>query len=189
MGMNPLPRVLVGFLFLMLAVGCLPGRTVAEDLSDPAGALVTAMTERLLLMEDVARYKWNTKAPIEDLERQRVVLHKVVASAEAHGVPVGFASEFFQAQITAAKAIQSRLLEEWKRVGVGSFPDAPDLKTDLRPAIGALTGRIIDSLAQLDAVDGEALCTMLDPVPDPLAEEAEAWGIATTPLRERTKGC
>lgn len=184
-----MPKLLKGLLILMVAVACVPGRTAAEQPFDPAGALVSAMTERLLLMEGVAQYKWNKAIPIEDLERERVVLDKVVASAEAQGVEVVFASDFFRAQITAAKAIQARLFETWGRDAVGSFPNAPDLKTELRPAIGVLTGRIIGSLAQLDEIDAEALCAALGAVPRPLAADAEAWYIAAAPVRERTKGC
>lgn len=189
MKMNASPRELIGPVILIFALVCVTGNAAAKDPSKPAEALVETMTERLLLMEDVARHKWNNKVAIEDLERERVVLDKVVTSAEAHGVPVGFASDFFRAQIVAAKAIQSRLFEAWRRGGVGSFPDVPDLKTELRPAIAALTGRIIEALAQLDAVDGEALCASTDPIPQPMAQDAVAWRIAVAPLRERTKGC
>ncbi len=152
-------------------------------------ALVTAMVERLLLMEAVAQYKWNKGMPIENQAREHEVLNKVVASAEAHGLAVDLAWDFFRAQIAAAKAIQSRLFDTWRQGGVSSFPSAPDLKTQSRPAIGALTGRIIEALAQLNAIDAEALCAALDPVPHPLAEYAEAWFIAVAPLRERANGC
>lgn len=189
MKMNALPRELIGLVILMFALVCVTGQAAAEDPLKTADALVKTMTERLLLMEDVARYKWNNKLAIEDLERERVVLDKVVTSAEDHGVPVGFASDFFQAQIVAAKAIQSRLFEAWRQGRVGSFPDVPDLQTELRPAIGALTGRMIEALAQLDAADGEALCASTSPIPQPLAQDIVAWRVAVAPLRERKKGC
>lgn len=174
--MSRLPRCLIGVLILMFAMPA-----AAKERSDPAGELLAAMVERLLLMEGVAQYKWTNGIPIEDRERERKLLDKVVASAEAHGVAAGFASDFFRAQITAAKTIQARLFETWRREGAELFPDAPDLKTHVRPAIDALNGRIIEALSQLDAINAEALCSALHPVPEPLGKDAEAWAIAVAP--------
>lgn len=184
--MRKLPKALSRLLLLLLALAWLPESAAAQE---PATALAEAMAKRLQLMEGVAQYKWNHEIPIEDLERERVVLDSVVAAAEAEGVSVDLATDFFRAQITAAKTIQSRLFEAWRREGAGPFPDPPDLKADVRPAISALTGRIIAALAKLDDIDAAALCAALASPPNALAADAGAWQIAVAPLREQKGGC
>ena len=177
---------------LRLLIACLAAIFAAGEAAaqqDPAEALAAAMAERLQLMEGVAQYKWNHEIPIEDLAREALVLDNVVAAAKTEGVPVELASDFFQAQITAAKTIQNRLFETWRQSGAGNFPEAPDLQTEVRPAISALTGRIIASLARLDDMDAAALCPALKEVPAALADDTEAWRLAVTPLRERLPGC
>ncbi len=182
-------RSLTGLLILAVALACGPGRATADGLPGPAGALTAAMTERLSLMEAVAWHKWNEELAIEDLARERVVLDKVVAAAEAGGVAADLATDFFQAQIAAAKQIQSRLFEDWRRAGQGRFADVPDLKAELRPAIGALTGRIIEALAALEGAAPAEVCAAIAPVPPALAEDAAAWRLAVQPLRARSGGC
>ena len=133
--MSRIPRFLTALLIQIFFVLCISGQTTAEGPTESTRALVTAMVERLLLMEAVAQYKWNKGMPIENLAREHEVLNKVVASAKAHGLAVDLAWDFFRAQIAAAKAIQSRLFDTWRQGGVSSFPSAPDLKTQSRPAI------------------------------------------------------
>ncbi|WP_193368174.1 gamma subclass chorismate mutase AroQ [Pelagibius marinus] len=180
------PRAPSRLLLLLVALAWLQGSAAAQE---PAAALAEAMAERLQLMEGVAQYKWNRAIPIEDLERERVVLDNVVAAAEAEGASLDLATDFFRAQITAAKAIQSRFFEAWRQQGAGPFPNPPDLKTEVRPAISALTARIIAALAGLDGIDAAALCAALAPTPAALAADADAWRIAAAPLRERKGGC
>jgi chorismate mutase-like protein len=168
-------RLRAVLLVLMVVLPIAAERATAKEPSSPSDVLITAMIKRLLLMEGVAQYKWNNGVPIEDKDRERVVLDKVVAAAETQGVAVDFATDFFRAQITAAKAIQTDLFASWEQDGAGSFPDAPDLQTQVRPAIGGLTGIIIGVLALLDNEDGDELCALLHPVPEDLTGHPEAW--------------
>ena len=51
---------------------------------DPLGEL---MAQRLALMPDVARYKWNTSSAIEDLPREHQIIEGLKQQAAALGVP------------------------------------------------------------------------------------------------------
>lgn len=111
---------------------------------EPLGRL---MMERLALMPDVARFKWNTRAAIEDLGREQQIIAGLKREAEALGVPGGWAERFFRAQIEAAKVIQRELFARWERERQGAFADTPDLATVTRPRLDALTPRLLRELA------------------------------------------
>ncbi|MCX7165182.1 MAG: gamma subclass chorismate mutase AroQ [Rhodocyclales bacterium] len=105
------------------------------------------MDERLALMPDVARYKWNTKSAIEDLPREQKIIDGLKAEALALGVPAAWAERFFRAQIEAAKVIQREHFARWELAGAGRFADAPDLATVIRPHLDALTPQLLRELA------------------------------------------
>lgn len=105
------------------------------------------MDERLALMPDVARHKWNTKSAIEDLPREQKIIDGLKADALALGVPEAWAERFFRAQIEAAKVIQREQFTRWEQAGAGRFADAPDLATVIRPRLDALTPQLLRELA------------------------------------------
>ena len=105
------------------------------------------MDQRLALMPDVARYKWNTKSAIEDLPREQIIINGLKDEARALGVPAAWAEKFFRAQIEAAKIIQRQHFEQWHRLGAGTFPDALNLATVIRPRLDALTPQLLRELA------------------------------------------
>ncbi|MBI3524772.1 MAG: gamma subclass chorismate mutase AroQ [Betaproteobacteria bacterium] len=105
------------------------------------------MDERLALMSDVARYKWNTQSPIEDLPREQKIIDGLKAEALALGVPAAWAEKFFRAQIEAAKIIQREHFARWQQAHAGPFADAPDLATVIRPRLDALTPQLLRALA------------------------------------------
>ena len=178
-------RVLTTALLLVVILAS----SAATQERSTATSLTEAMAERLALMAPVAAYKWNAGRPIEDLAREQVVLDKVVESAVAKGVDVDLARSFFQAQISAAKLVQQRHFDLWRAEGQGKFAAVRDLKNDLRPAIIALTGRIIEDLGRLPGVPASRICEALQPTPATLAEDATAWAVAVGPLKELAGGC
>jgi chorismate mutase-like protein len=112
--------------------------------------LAKLVDERLALMPDVARYKWNRGLPIEDVSREQALLQATAAQASRHGLDPGRAVAFFAAQIEASKALQRELHFGWKANGLGSFASTPDLPNDIRPKIDALDRRLLSALAALD---------------------------------------
>jgi chorismate mutase-like protein len=102
---------------------------------------------RLQLAPDVARWKWNHHADIEDPARERAVLDAVVAQATALGVPRRFADAFFRAQIEASKTVQREMFMGWNVMKTGTITDVPDLQTVTRGRIDAVTQRMVHALA------------------------------------------
>lgn len=105
------------------------------------------MNERLSLMVDVARHKWNTGTPIEDLQREKQIIDGLKLEAQSLGIPAPWAEHFFRAQIEAAKLIQREQFAEWERGKAGRFDHVPDLATEIRPRLDALTPLLLRELA------------------------------------------
>jgi cyclohexadienyl dehydratase len=103
-------------------------------------ALVSA---RLALMQDVAAYKWHNQLPIEDLEREALVIKNSVNQALRTGLRPAAAEAFFRAQIQAAKAVQGYWFDRWAGDLAPPAGLVPDLAAVTRPALLALGERII----------------------------------------------
>jgi chorismate mutase len=120
------------------------GLQPAVDVSRPTSLI----EERLTVMADVARTKWNTGSPIEDPLREQQLLADVAAQAQKDGIPTGWAQPFFRLQIEAAKEVQYCLFAQWAARKQGTFQQAPDLKSDLRPKLDRLTVELLAVLAK-----------------------------------------
>lgn len=105
------------------------------------------MDERMALMPDVARHKWNTHGAIDDVPREQEVIANLSVKAQVLGIPAAWAKRFFRAQIEGAKQIQRTHFARWKRSGAGKFTDVPDLVTVIRPRLDALTPQLLQELA------------------------------------------
>ena len=124
------------------------GRKSAVVASDEKlAALLGLMRERLVISVDVARSKWNSGAPIEDLKREDDIIAGLARQAGELGLPVPWAERFFRAQIEASKRMQRELHAQWRAQGLGKFDTAPDLARDIRPRLDALTPRLFSAIA------------------------------------------
>lgn len=121
------------------------GTTVAARLT----AVSSLIARRLDLMPGVAQAKWNRKLPITDEKREQALLTRLAAEGEALDLPAAFVSEFFQAQVTAAKLIQERAFEEWKSQQQPPFANSPDLEKDVRPQIDEINQLLLKELADV----------------------------------------
>ncbi len=119
-------------------------------LSYPWGleSLRLLIDERLMLAADVARYKWNHHAPIEDLLREAQVIATLGHQASDLGIPQSWAESFFKAQIEASKTAQNELFQGWDVFKRGQFPDAPDLATVTRPKLDRISDALVHALAE-----------------------------------------
>ena len=117
-------------------------------LAGPARAgetLYRLIDARLELMDEVAAHKWHQRAPIEDREREAVVLDQAVADALRLGFTPDSSRAFFAAQIEAAKAIQRHWFQVW---GAGTEPALPpDLEAVVRPELLRLGTEILAAAA------------------------------------------
>ena len=135
------------FLAAAAGVACLstrPGFSLAAGTA--LDTLLSLIGERLAVMPDVARHKYNSGAAVEDLPREAQVIEAVTAQAVADGLDKDVAAKFFQAQIDASKMIQSERIAAWKAEGHAPFTDVPDLKTVIRPKLDALTPAMLAAL-------------------------------------------
>jgi chorismate mutase len=159
-------RVILGrcwSLALLVAVGGLAGcpanSTTAKRMGavDPTAEraeasideLLQLMRERLVLMHEVGRWKWNANRPIVDEKRERELLADMDERAPDYGLDRQTTRAFMAAQIEAGKLLQEADFERWKVQNQGQFEQVRDLSTDLRPAIDELNADMLEVLAEL----------------------------------------
>ncbi len=113
---------------------------------EPIERVLALIDERLKLIPDVAKYKWNTHGKIEDLRREREIISALGQKAGLLGLPIAWTEQFFRAQIESSKNIQRELFERWQSKKMRFFNDAPDLVKVTRPKLDALTTQLLDAL-------------------------------------------
>ncbi|HEX7037512.1 MAG TPA: gamma subclass chorismate mutase AroQ [Pseudomonadales bacterium] len=141
-----------GALGLVLTLALL-GPVGASPVTDGPEELYRLIDARLELMDEVAAFKWQSGLPVEDREREAVVLEQAVTDALHFGFTPETSRAFFEAQIEAAKSIQRHWLERWQ--AGEEPPQAADLNEAIRPELSRLGSRIIAAAASAGAVDRE----------------------------------
>ena len=106
--------------------------------------LFKTINERLGYMEDVALFKARNHLPIEDIEREKIVIEKAKASAHEQGLDPEHIEDFFKAQISVAKAIQFRYRADL--LSQPSVREPKDLQKQIRPHLLKLGDQIIQQL-------------------------------------------
>ena len=134
---HPLCRVT--FIWLLLIAG--------SSASADEQRLFDLINERLSYMDEVAAYKWINGLPIEDLEREAVVLDRAVIAGLTRGIQTGTSKKFFSQQINAAKEIQEYWFTYWNTNTAPSR--APDLIKVVRPELIRLGNDITSELGIL----------------------------------------
>jgi chorismate mutase len=109
--------------------------------------LVGLMRQRLDLMVEVARSKWNTGTSVEDLAREKSLADDVAGLAPRYGLNPLLAATFFRAQIEAAKLVESAFIARWTLAHAKAFADAADQRAVIRPKIDRLTEELLAALA------------------------------------------
>jgi chorismate mutase-like protein len=119
-----------------------------EEAKGSGGNLLSGLIEdRLSVMTDVARSKWNNGSAIEDPVREQQLLADVAGKAQALGISAEWAQHFFRFQIEAAKEVQYCLFARWTAARQQPFPAVQDLRTVIRPRLDQLTVQILQELA------------------------------------------
>ena len=142
-------RVAVSLMVLALAAGCRE-RVAVEPFDADLDLLFERLHDRLKLMPEVARYKWAHDLPIEDPERERLLVERFVAEAKSRGLDAEWSRHVIVAQITAARRVQQDCFGEWKSSPPDKNEPIRDLQTELRPCIEQLTAELIESLVRLE---------------------------------------
>ena len=120
-----------------------PGRDLAD-----LERLLRLMRQRLALMHNVARWKWNTDKPITDAQRERELLHSVVERGRGKGLDADLVRSFFAAQMEVARLVQQADFDRWQANKQKPFADTTSLAV-LRQRIDHLNRELIDALAEL----------------------------------------
>ena len=105
------------------------------------------MDQRLALMTDVARHKWQCKTAIEDSVREQSIIDSRQREAAAQGLPARWAEAFFRAQIEAGKQLQREQFVLWERADSAPAGNALDLKTIIRPRLDKIDAQLLGALA------------------------------------------
>lgn len=124
---------------LGLVAASVPGQAAPAD-------LFGAINERLGYMQAVAAWKLDNQRPVEDLKREQVVLDAARGQAAEIGLSKDSVTGFFQAQIEAAKDIQTCWIGRWND-GAARPTDVPDLIEEVRPALLSLGKDILTLMA------------------------------------------
>ena len=111
--------------------------------------LLSLMKQRLLLMQDVARAKWNARAPSTDLQREKAMLSALAEKGRSLGLSADLTISFFSAQVDASKILQDDNFRRWEAERQRPFADVADLKRELRPRIDALNAKLLAALAKV----------------------------------------
>ena len=120
-----------------------------EEAKAPSGNLLRGLIkERLSVMTDVARSKWNNGSAIEDPVREQQLLADVGVKAQTLGISAEWAQHFFRLQIEAAKEVQYCLFAQWTAAGQKPFPAVQDLRTVIRPRLDRLTVQLLQELSR-----------------------------------------
>lgn len=146
---------LIWLAWIALLAGCAAPSRLAEQDAAALDRLVGLLDARLAIGEEVARTKWNSGAPIEDLPREQQVIDSVASRAAEYGLREAWLREFFRAQIEANKAVQSSLHTAWRRNSQPKFVSVADLGHDIRPRLDTLTGDLLAALRAAEPVLGK----------------------------------
>ncbi|MDA0979491.1 MAG: gamma subclass chorismate mutase AroQ [Proteobacteria bacterium] len=126
----------------LLCLACLAQPVFAGE--HYPGALYTVIGDRLALMKEVAAWKWQRNLPVEDIEREKLVIEKAVSAGLDQAITVASSQRFFTAQIDAAKAVQQCWFQRWQQTGPDISPR--DLNQVIRPALLELGNAINEKL-------------------------------------------
>jgi chorismate mutase len=147
----PLRVCVVGLLPVSLVASrCRPADvTVAprRDLAD-LDRLLRLMEQRLALMHDVARWKWDAGQPITDSGRERELLQSVVERGRDKRLDPELVRSFFAAQMEAARLVQQADFDRWRAKKQKPFAETTSLVV-LRQRIDDLNRELIDALAEV----------------------------------------
>lgn len=113
------------------------------------GRTIALCLARLRVAPDVAKAKWNSKAPITDAAREAVVIKDFMARATEMHLDTQLAGRFISNQIDASKIVQTALFAQWQQEQHGLFDPVPDLGKDVRPLLDQLTPQMLAALQEL----------------------------------------
>ncbi|MEM1112113.1 MAG: gamma subclass chorismate mutase AroQ [Pseudomonadota bacterium] len=144
--MQPLAHLTLQFALLVILLAQLACATSSPE--DPKARVYSLIEQRLTYMPDVAAFKYEHQIPIENLEREAMVIANVVAEAAEAGLAPASVVPFFETQIAAAKLIQASVWQQLEN-GDQALSGYRDLETDVRPALDRIGAELISAIANV----------------------------------------
>jgi chorismate mutase-like protein len=153
------------FLALVIAIGTCQTVCADENLTQ-SELLFKLIQQRLVLMEQVALYKYEHELPIYVPEQEQKILENVKAQAIKLGLPVKETKEFVNLQMRLAVLLQNRYHLEWRKNGEYKQEATFDLDTQIRPQLSALTTQILEQVvkAKAELADPELMPLMVSKI-------------------------
>lgn len=107
--------------------------------------LFQLIDQRLGLMEGVATYKYANDIPVENKQREELVLDSAIANGRQHQLKPASVDAFFRLQIDLAKTIQKGWIQRWQADGKApsAINKVADLNGTIRPALIQLGQQIV----------------------------------------------
>lgn len=106
-------------------------------------SLFILMQERLSLMHEIARYKWNAELLSTTLDAEELILLDERVQNEA------FVSHFFEAQNLAAQKIQTQDFALFKAQNIKKFDEVKDFEHEIYPQLRILNDEILIAVNKL----------------------------------------
>ena len=139
------------------------------------------INRRLALMMPVAAWKLANDAPVEDLEREKLVMETARENARAVGLDPTSVGPFVQEQMNAAKMVQKCWIDRWRtrldaeaaaaaeertlpeppydplqpKPQIRPPENPPDLATEIRPELLSINASQLASVKAVLASDGQ----------------------------------
>lgn len=111
--------------------------------------LLSLFQHRLQIARDIAKWKWNYRVPIDEKDKEKKLLQKIVQQALEENIDRELCTSVIMSQIIAAKAMQIQSFEAWIKNHIDFLPcPASDLLT-LEKNMLELDRKIIHHLMQL----------------------------------------
>lgn len=189
-----LPFYLAIFLCAQCIPATLPALSDAKQSIEKYAAekrvdqLLLLMQKRLAIMHEVARTTWVQNLPVEDKNSEQQVLDRLVEEASEFGLDEIWVGKFFQAQMDAAKEIQSQDISHWREHGT-TFEAALSLNEDLRFYIDEINYEMIFLLSDIYnqghcKINGSFILDRPISVRASDAIEDSVWQKAIAPLKD-----
>jgi len=130
-----------------------PGTISSSDIQK-INHLLELIDQRLSIAPQVAKSKWNSGAPVDDLKRESTMLNEEITQTKLIGkekCDLTLVKAFFQDQFDAGKIIQKNLLISWRNTYPAKyqFADAANLRRDIRPRLDKLTPELISAFCDV----------------------------------------
>lgn len=106
-------------------------------------SLFVLMQERLSLMHEVAKYKWNADLKEATLDDEELILFEGGQENDA------FIASFFEAQNNAGHRIQNEDFLLFEKDSIDKFEDVKDFETELSPQLRVINEEMLFSVNQL----------------------------------------